>query len=133
MVASQPLHLAGCLTADASRKGAAFVAWAGRARRPIVTLVDVPGYLPGVKEEAAGTIPHGAALLTAYANANVPRVCLVLRKSYGAGSVLSYSSQVRLALPFARVSPMGAEASVEPDGAGIVTDGSEALGVPVAL
>jgi acetyl-CoA carboxylase carboxyltransferase component len=113
IVASQPMHLAGSLDIDASRKGASFVTWAGQLKLPILTFVDVPGYLPGVKQESGGIIPHGATLLTAYALANVPRICLVVRKSYGGASVLSFSAQLRLALPTARVGPMGADAAAE--------------------
>lgn len=113
VVASQPMALAGCLDVDASRKGASFVTWAGQMRLPIVTLVDVPGYLPGTKQEQAGILPHGATLLTAYASANVPMVSLVVRKSFGGASVLSFAADVRLALPTARIAPMGADAAVE--------------------
>ncbi len=113
VVASQPMALAGCIDIDASRKGAAFVTWAGQLKLPILTLVDVPGYLPGRKQEEGGILPHGAALLTAYGNARVPLLCLVVRKSFGGASVLSFAAQVRLALPTARVAPMGAEATVE--------------------
>ncbi len=113
VVASNPLYLAGCLDIDASRKGAAFVTWASALRLPIFTFVDVPGYLPGKKQEEGGIIPHGASLLTAYGNATVPLICLIVRKSYGGASVLSFASDVRLALPTARVGPMGAEATLE--------------------
>ncbi len=113
VVASQPMQLAGCLDVDASRKGAAFVTWAGQMKLPIVTLVDVPGYLPGRKQEEGGILPHGATLLTAYGNAKVPLLCLVVRKSFGGASVLSFAADVRLALPTARIAPMGADATVE--------------------
>jgi acetyl-CoA carboxylase carboxyltransferase component len=113
VVASQPMHLAGCLDVDASRKGAAFVAWAGQMKLPIVTLVDVPGYLPGRKQEEGGILPHGATLLTAYGNARVPLLCLVVRKSFGGASVLSFAADLRLSLPTARIAPMGADATVE--------------------
>lgn len=113
VVASNPMHLAGCLDIDASRKGAAFVTWASQLGLPIVTLVDVPGYLPGRKQEEGGIIPHGATLLTAYGNARVPTICLIVRKCFGGATVLSFSAQVRLALPTARVGPMGADATLE--------------------
>jgi len=113
VVASQPMQFAGCLDVDASRKGAAFVTWAGQMKLPIITLVDVPGYLPGRKQEEGGILPHGATLLTAYGNAGVPLICLVVRKSFGGASVLSFAADVRLALPTARIAPMGAEATVE--------------------
>ena len=113
VVASQPMVLAGCLDIDASRKGAAFVTWANALRLPVITLVDVPGYLPGRKQEEGGIIPHGATLLTAYGSATVPLICLVLRKSYGGASVLSFAADVRFGLPTARVGPMGADAAAE--------------------
>jgi acetyl-CoA carboxylase carboxyltransferase component len=113
VVASQPLSLAGCLDVDASRKGAAFVEWASAQGLPVITLVDVPGYLPGRKQEEGGILPHGARLITAYGNARVPLVCLIVRKSFGGASVLSFAADVRLALPTARVGPMGAEATLE--------------------
>ncbi len=113
VVASQPLALGGCLDADASRKGAAFVTWASASGLPIVTLVDVPGYLPGLAQEQGGILPHGATLLAAYGNARVPLICLVVRKSYGGASVLSFAADIRFALPTARIGPMGADAAIE--------------------
>jgi acetyl-CoA carboxylase carboxyltransferase component len=113
VVASQSLVLGGCLDADASRKGAAFVTWAGALGVPILTLVDVPGYVPGRKQEEAGVLAAGAELLAAYGRVRVPLVCLVLRKSYGGGNVLSFAADVRLALPMARVAPMGVDAALE--------------------
>ncbi len=113
VVASQPMILGGCLDAAASRKGAWFVSLAAARGWPVVTLVDVPGYVPGRKQEEAGVLTAGAELLRAYGNARVPLVCLVLRKSYGGGNVLSFASEVRLALPLARVAPMGVEAALE--------------------
>ncbi len=113
VVASQPMHFAGCLDVDASRKGAHFVSLCDKLGLPVVTLVDVPGYLPGSKQEQGGILPHGSLLLSAYGGAKVPRVCLIVRKSYGGASVLSFASQIRLALPTARVGPMGADAALE--------------------
>jgi propionyl-CoA carboxylase beta chain len=113
VVASQPQSLGGCLDAAASRKGADFLAFADKIRAPVITLVDVPGYLPGRKQEEEGVLPYGARLLIAYGDLRVPRVCLVLRKSYGGGNVLSYNADVRLALPTARVAPMGVDAALE--------------------
>jgi acetyl-CoA carboxylase carboxyltransferase component len=113
IVASQPMVLAGCLDIDASRKGAAFVTLATQRRLPLLTLVDVPGYLPGQKQEEGGIIPHGAALLAAYGSADIPKLCLIVRKSFGGASVLSYAADFRLALPTARIAPMGAEAAVD--------------------
>jgi acetyl-CoA carboxylase carboxyltransferase component len=113
VVASQPMVLAGCLDVDASRKGAAFIRFASANGLPVITFVDVPGYLPGKKQEEGGIVVHGATLLDAYGSANVPLLCLVVRKSYGGASVLSFAAQVRLALPTARVAPMGADATLE--------------------
>jgi propionyl-CoA carboxylase beta chain len=113
VVASQPMVLGGCLDIDSSRKGAHFVSWASERQIPIVTLVDVPGYLPGSKQEQGGALAHGATLLAAYGNARVPLVCLVLRKSYGGATVLSFAADIRLALPTARIAPVGAEAALE--------------------
>lgn len=113
VVASQPLARAGCLDVESSRKGAAFVRMADALRLPILTLVDVPGYLPGRDQEAGGILPHGAELLDAYGRATVPLVCLVVRKSYGGASVLSFAADVRLALPTAEIAPMGSDAAVE--------------------
>lgn len=113
VVASQPMALAGCLDVDASRKGAHFVRMASDRGLPVVTLVDVPGYLPGRKQEEGGILPHGSLLLSAYGAARVPLVCLVVRKSYGGASVLSFAADVRLALPTARIGPMGADAALE--------------------
>lgn len=113
LVASNPLHLGGCIDVDASLKGAAFVEWASALRLPIVTLVDSPGYLPGRKQEEGGIVPHGARLLTAYGKAAGPLLCLIVRKSFGGASVLSFAADLRLALPTARVGPMGADARAE--------------------
>jgi acetyl-CoA carboxylase carboxyltransferase component len=113
VVASQPMVLAGTLDVDASRKGAAFVRFAGAHGIPVITLVDVPGYLPGTKQEQGGILPHGATLIDAYAHARSPLLCLILRKSYGGASVLSFGSAVRLALPTARVGAVGIDAQLE--------------------
>jgi acetyl-CoA carboxylase carboxyltransferase component len=113
VVASQPMVAAGCLDIDASRKGAAFVSWASNRGLPVLTLVDVPGYLPGRKQEQGGILPHGATLIDAYGSAKVPLVCLVVRKSFGGASVLSFAADVRLGLPSARVGSMGADATLE--------------------
>lgn len=113
VVASQTMQLAGCLDVKASKKGAAFVKWVSALGLPLVTLVDVPGYLPGKAQEEDGILSEGAELLIAYAESRVPKVAVVLRKSYGGASVLSFAADVRLALPFARVDTMGADASFE--------------------
>ena len=113
VVASQPMVLAGCLDVAASRKGAAFIRWAGAMGLPVLTLVDTPGYLPGRAQEEAGILPHGAELLGAYAAARVPKLCLIVRKSIGGASVLSYAADLRYALPTARIDVMGPLAAVE--------------------
>jgi acetyl-CoA carboxylase carboxyltransferase component len=113
VVASQPMVHAGCLDIDASRKGAAFVTWASDNGVPVVTLVDTPGYLPGRKQEEGGILPHGATLIDAYGSAKVPLVCLVVRKSFGGASVLSFAADVRLGLPTARIGSMGVDATLE--------------------
>jgi acetyl-CoA carboxylase carboxyltransferase component len=113
LVASQPQVRGGCLDVDSSRKGAAFVSLASAWGLPVVTLVDVPGYLPGRAQEEGGIIPHGATLLAAYGRARVPLICVVVRKSHGGASVLSFAADLRLALPTARVAPMAAEAMLE--------------------
>jgi propionyl-CoA carboxylase beta chain len=112
VVASQPLHAAGCLDRDASRKGARFVQLCNAYGLPVVTLVDVPGFLPGRVEEQGGLLLHGAKLIAAYAACEVPLVSLIVRKSYGGGNVLAWPADVRLAYPFARVQPMGSEAAL---------------------
>jgi len=83
MVANQPLYLAGVLDIDSSRKAARFVRFCDAFNIPIVTLVDVPGFLPGVSQEYGGIISHGAKLVFAYAEATVPKVTVILRKAFG--------------------------------------------------
>lgn len=116
VVANQPKVLAGTLNVDASRKGARFVRFCDAFRIPIVTFVDVPGYLPGVELEHAGIIREGAKLLFAYAEASTPRVTLILRKAYGGAYVVlgsrSLQAQVCYAWPSAEISVMGPEAAI---------------------
>jgi len=83
VVANQPMVLAGCLDIDSSRKAARFVRFCDAFNIPILTLVDVPGFLPGTAQEYGGVIKHGAKLLFAYAQATVPMVTLITRKAYG--------------------------------------------------
>ncbi len=113
IVASQPLSYAGSLDSDSSRKGARLVQMCGAYGLPVVTLADVPGFRPGVKEEQEGLLLHGAKLISAYANCPSPVVTLILRKSYGGGNVLAAAGQIKLAYPFARIQPMGAEAALQ--------------------
>lgn len=115
VLASQPMHHGGVLDGASSRKGAAQLRRARAWGLPVVTLVDVPGYRPGKKEEEAGILPFGAELIAAYGEARgrVPLIALILRKSFGGGNVLASGADVRLALPRARVAPMGVDAALE--------------------
>lgn len=107
IVASQPLYNAGCLDCDASRKGARFIQLCSAFGIPLLTLCDVPGFLPGKRQEQGGLLLHGAKLIAAYAQCRSPRISLILRKSYGGGNVLAYPADLRFAYPFARVQAMG--------------------------
>jgi acetyl-CoA carboxylase carboxyltransferase component len=113
IVANDPRHLAGTLDIDASDKAARFIRTCDAFNVPIVTLVDVSGFLPGVGQEHAGIIRHGAKMLYAYAEATVPKITLVTRKSYGgaylAMNARSMGADVVLAWPTAAVAVMGAE------------------------
>lgn len=83
IVANQPMYRAGTLDIEASRKAARFVQWCGAFNFPLLTFVDTPGFEPGRDLEWRGMIRHGAELVHAYADATVPRICLIMRKSYG--------------------------------------------------
>jgi len=113
IVANQPQQLAGVLDIHASEKAARFVQFCDAFNIPLVTLVDVPGFLPGVDQEHGGIIRHGAKLLYAYCNATVPRVQLILRKAYGGAYIVmdsrSIGCDVSLAWPTNEVAVMGAE------------------------
>lgn len=113
IVANQPAILAGVLDIDASEKGARFVQFCDAFSIPLLTLVDVPGFLPGVTQEHNGIIRRGAKLLYAYCNATVPRVSLVLRKAYGGAYIVmdsrSIGADVALAWPGNEIAVMGAE------------------------
>lgn len=113
VLASQPRHKGGALDVDAARKGARFVQLCSAFGLPLVTLADVPGFLPGKVQEQGGILLHGAQLLSAYGAADVPRVSVVLGKSYGGASVLSYTGDVVLALPTARYDVVGVDAAAE--------------------
>jgi propionyl-CoA carboxylase beta chain len=117
VVANQPLVLAGCLDIDASRKAARFVRFCDAFEIPILTLVDVPGFLPGVSQEYGGIIKHGAKLLFAYGEATVPKVTVLTRKTYGGAYVVMSSKHLRgdfnYAWPTAEVAVMGARGAVE--------------------
>lgn len=117
VVANQPMVLAGCLDIDSSRKAARFVRFCDAFEIPILTLVDVPGFLPGTGQEYAGVIKHGAKLLYAYGEATVPKVTIITRKAYGGAYVVMASKHLRgdfnYAWPTAEIAVMGAKGAVE--------------------
>ena len=117
VVANQPMVLAGCVDIDSSRKGARFVRFCDAFNIPILTLVDVPGFLPGTSQEYAGVIKHGAKLLFAYGEATVPKVTVITRKAYGGAYVVMSSKHMRAdfdyAWPTAEVAVMGAKGATE--------------------
>jgi acetyl-CoA carboxylase carboxyltransferase component len=112
-VANQPLVLAGVLDVDSSDKAARFIRYCDAFNIPLVTLVDLPGYLPGVDQEHAGVIRHGAKILYAYSEATVPKMTVILRKAYGGGYIAMCSSHLRadfvFAWPTAEIAVMGPE------------------------
>jgi len=112
-VCNQPLVLAGVLDVDSSDKAARFIRYCDAFNIPIVTLVDLPGYLPGVDQEHAGVIRHGAKVLYAYSEATVPKITLILRKAYGGGYIAMSSRHIRadfvFAWPGAEIAVMGPE------------------------
>ncbi len=117
VVANQPMVLAGVLDIDASRKAARFVRFCDAFNIPIVTFVDVPGFLPGTKQELGGLIKHGAKLLFAYGEATVPKVTVITRKAYGGAYDVMSSKHLRgdvnYAWPSAEIAVMGAKGAVE--------------------
>ncbi|MDP8996474.1 MAG: acyl-CoA carboxylase subunit beta [Pseudomonadota bacterium] len=117
VVANQPLHMAGVLDIDSARKAARFVRVCDAFNIPILTLVDVPGFLPGTAQEYGGVIKHGAKLLFAYAQATVPMVTLITRKAYGGAYDVMASkhigADVNYAWPSAEIAVMGAKGAVE--------------------
>ena len=108
--------LAGCLDIDSSRKAARFVRFCDAFNIPILTLVDVPGFMPGTAQEYGGIIKHGAKLLFAYAEATVPKVTLITRKAYGGAYDVMSSKHIRgdlnLAWPTAEIAVMGPDGAV---------------------
>ncbi|MFN8392682.1 MAG: acyl-CoA carboxylase subunit beta [Bdellovibrionota bacterium] len=116
IVANQPQILAGCLDIDASVKAARFVRFCDAFNIPLLTLVDVPGFLPGTKQEFGGIIRHGAKLLYAFAEATVPKITIITRKAYGGAYDVMASKHIRadinLAYPSAEVAVMGPEGAV---------------------
>ena len=117
IVANQPMVLAGVLDSDASRKAARFVRFCDAFGIPIVTFVDVPGFLPGTAQEYGGLIKHGAKLLFAYAEATVPKVTVITRKAFGGAYDVMSSKHLRgdanYAWPTAQIAVMGAKGAVE--------------------
>ncbi len=117
IVANQPMVLAGCLDIDSSRKAARFVRFCDCFNIPLLTLVDVPGFLPGTAQEYGGIIQHGAKLLYAFAEATVPKVTLITRKAYGGAYDVMSSKHLRgdmnYAWPSAEIAVMGSKGAVE--------------------
>ena len=117
VVANQPVHRAGTLDIEASRKAARFIAWCDAFNLPILTLVDTPGFEPGRDLEWRGMIRHGAELVHAYAAATVPRLCIVMRKAYGGAYIVMDSrgigNDLTLAWPEARIAVMGGAPAVQ--------------------
>ena len=116
LIANQPMVKAGALDLDASDKGARFIRFCNAFNIPLVTLVDVPGFLPGIEQERGGIIRHGAKMLFAYASGTVPKITIILRKAYG-GSYLAMCSQEMgadfvYAWPTAEIAVMGAEGAI---------------------
>lgn len=116
VVANNPLFLAGVLDIDASQKAARFVRFCDAFNIPLVTLVDVPGFLPGVTQEHGGIIKHGAKLLYAYCEATVPKVTVILRKAYGGAYDVMCSSHIRsdvnLSWPTGEIAVMGPQGAI---------------------
>ncbi|MCM2267316.1 MAG: acyl-CoA carboxylase subunit beta [Elusimicrobiales bacterium] len=117
VIANNPAHMAGALDINASDKAARFIRFVNNFNIPILTLVDVPGYWPGVAQEHGGIIRHGAKLLYAYAEASVPKITLVLRKAYG-GAYIAMSSKlmggdINFSLPSAEIAVMGPRGAIE--------------------
>jgi len=117
IVANQPMVLAGCLDIDSSRKAARFVRFCDCFHIPIVTFVDVPGFMPGTSQEYGGIIKHGAKLLYAYAECTVPKVTVITRKAYGGAYDVMSSKHLRgdvnFAWPTAEIAVMGPKGAVE--------------------
>ena len=116
-VANQPMVLAGVLDSDASRKAARFVRFCDAFNIPIVTFVDVPGFLPGTAQEYGGLIKHGAKLLFAYSQCTVPLVTVITRKAYGGAfdvmAAKEIGADINYAWPTAQIAVMGAKGAVE--------------------
>ena len=115
IVANQPNHLAGCMDIDASDKMSRFIRFCDSFNIPLITLVDVPGFLPGTEQEYGGIIRHGAKVLYAYSEATVPKITLIMRKAYGGAYVAMGSKSVRADLVYAW--PISEIAVMGPQGA----------------
>ena len=117
IVANQPMVLAGCLDISSSIKGARFVRFCDCFNIPIITLVDVPGFMPGTTQEYGGIIKHGAKLLFAFAEATVPKITIITRKAYGGAYDVMSSKHLRgdlnFAWPSAEIAVMGPKGAVE--------------------
>ena len=133
IVANQPAHLAGVLDINSSSKAARFVRFCDAFNIPLVTLVDVPGFLPGTAQEFGGIIKHGAKLLYAFAEATVPKITLITRKAYGgAYDVMSskhIGADVNLAYPTAEIAVMGPEGAINILYRGKLSDEEKAIAV----
>ncbi len=116
IVANQPMHLAGCLDIDASIKAARFIRFCDAFSIPLLSLVDVPGFLPGASQEHNGIIRNGAKLLYAYAEATVPKITIILRKSYGGAYIVMGSkhlgADINYAWPNSEIAVMGAKGAI---------------------
>jgi acetyl-CoA carboxylase carboxyltransferase component len=117
IIANQPRFLAGCLDVNSSDKGARFIRFCDAFNIPLITFVDVSGFLPGINQEQGGIIRHGAKMLYAYSEATVPKVTIIVRKAYG-GAYLAMCSKdlgadLVFALPTAEIAVMGSEGAVD--------------------
>jgi propionyl-CoA carboxylase beta chain len=117
IVANQPMYLAGCLDINASTKAARFIRFCDCFNIPIVTFVDVPGFMPGIQQEHNGIIKHGAKLLYAYAEATVPKITVITRKAYGGAYIVMNSKHllgdINYAWSNAEIAVMGAKGAIE--------------------
>jgi acetyl-CoA carboxylase carboxyltransferase component len=117
VVANQPDHLAGVLDINASDKAARFIRFCNAFHIPLLTLVDTPGFLPGISQEHEGIIRHGAKMIYAYAEATVPKVAIILRKAYGGAYIVMSSKHlggdINYALPNAEIAVMGPDGAVK--------------------
>jgi propionyl-CoA carboxylase beta chain len=116
VVASQPLALAGVLDIDSSDKIARFIRFCDAFNFPVISFIDTPGFMPGVKQEHGGIIRHGAKIVYAYSEATVPKIAVITRKAYGGAYIVMSSKYIRtdlvLAWPTAEIAVMGADGAV---------------------